>query len=491
MSIIRISSRIIAVALLCAYTIFAQESTPVFRSSSRLVLLDVVVEDKAGHAVHGLNKSDFTVLEDGVAQSILSFEGTGSQTIAVGESRSAARTVILLDQLNIQFQDLAYARDQIAKFLKEHTVEQQPTALMAIGRHGLTMVQDFTRENRILEERLAKLPALLANPVDGYADPVLAGEHAQEALRALAQLARAAVGYPFRLNVVWVTSGFAGTLQGLNSPGELSSGIRNVTNLLIRSRMSLYTIDPSGVIPISHVGQLNPSSGAKGRKAMQNGVSQFSGPPSAQQLTADQLLSEMTRLMGGVSYFNRNDVEQLLSQAIEDGSSAYALTYSPSNSDFQGKYRKIEVRINGQDVVARTRPGYYATPAESAPAPQTRDDLIAAALGSPIPYAAFNVACLLTFDGPARRLHGKISVRPQQGASGTDQNEEVVLAAGFDASGKVLSKWSWRVDWKTPWTNHPVSTLFDKVLPEGMRRVRFVVSDPSAERIGSCDIYVP
>ena len=260
----------------------------------------------------------------------------------MGQSRATARTIILLDQLNIQFQDLAYARDQITKFLRAHAVEQQPTALMAIGRHGLTMIQDFTLENRRLEERLSKLPALLANPVDGYADPVLATEHAQDALRALAQLARAAVGYPFRLNVVWVTSGFAGTLQGLNSSGELGSGIRNVTNLLIRSRMSLYTIDPSGVIPISHVGALNTSSG-KGRKGMQDRVSQFAGPPSNQQLTADQLLSEMTRLMGGVSYFNRNDVETALGQAVEDGSSAYAITYSPANTDFGGQYRKIEV----------------------------------------------------------------------------------------------------------------------------------------------------
>ena len=42
----------------------AQEATPTFRSSSRLVLVDVVVTDKAGQTVKGLKAADFTILED-------------------------------------------------------------------------------------------------------------------------------------------------------------------------------------------------------------------------------------------------------------------------------------------------------------------------------------------------------------------------------------------------------------------------------------------
>ena len=45
----------------------AQQATPTFRASSRLVLVDVVVPDKAGQTVKGLNATDFTILEDGEA----------------------------------------------------------------------------------------------------------------------------------------------------------------------------------------------------------------------------------------------------------------------------------------------------------------------------------------------------------------------------------------------------------------------------------------
>ena len=223
---------------------------------------------------------------------------------------------------------------------------------------------------------------------------------------------------------------------------------------------------------------------------MHDGVAQFNGPQNNRQLTADQLLGEMTHLMGGVSYFNRNDIDRALSQAIEDGSSAYAVTYSPSNADFQGSYRRIEVRVAGEGVLARTRPGYYATPQGSSSLSQTRDDLLSAALDNPLPYVAFRVSCGMTYDVLARRLHGKVTVDPQQPTNGSDESQEIVLAAAFGKSTRILSKWLWRIDWKTAWTNRSVSTVFDKALPEGTERVRFVVSDTAAERIGTCDLQV-
>src|ERR1700730_2501815 len=51
-----------------------KQSGSVIRSNSRLVVLDVVVTDKAGHPVTGLTKDDFRVLEDGKPQVIANFE---------------------------------------------------------------------------------------------------------------------------------------------------------------------------------------------------------------------------------------------------------------------------------------------------------------------------------------------------------------------------------------------------------------------------------
>src|SRR5450432_4770284 len=51
----------------------APDSTPTFKSSSRLVVVDVVVTGRDGNPIAGLDKADFTVLEDGKVQALQSF----------------------------------------------------------------------------------------------------------------------------------------------------------------------------------------------------------------------------------------------------------------------------------------------------------------------------------------------------------------------------------------------------------------------------------
>src|SRR6187401_2840008 len=60
-----------------SFILAAQEPTgqrPTFKSRTDLVQIDVSVLDKNRHPVRGLTASDFTVTEDGRAQSIVIFE---------------------------------------------------------------------------------------------------------------------------------------------------------------------------------------------------------------------------------------------------------------------------------------------------------------------------------------------------------------------------------------------------------------------------------
>jgi len=113
----------------------AQKSTPqeepTFRSTTRLVVLDVVVTDRAGKLVTNLSQSDFTLLEDGVRQSIASFESPEQRpdvpVFVEGKSNKAeaksalngstpspsALTILVLDELNSEVLDQAYARSAI------------------------------------------------------------------------------------------------------------------------------------------------------------------------------------------------------------------------------------------------------------------------------------------------------------------------------------------------------------------------------------------
>ncbi|MBV9155872.1 MAG: VWA domain-containing protein, partial [Acidobacteriaceae bacterium] len=383
--------------------ILAQQSVPLIRSTSRLVLLDVIVTDKTGRPIRQLNKDDFTVLENGIPQTITSFEGvasvsseTSSPGIGSSATESAAnnsRTIILLDQLNTSFADLASGRDNIVRFLDQDSTGNQLIALMSVGPHGLVIAQDYTNDHKRLKEGLLHLKAVNANP-KGNMDINWAPEYAKDALGALTQIARASVGAPYGVNVIWVTSGFAGVVSFANRNDQLEEGLRGVTNLLIRSRMRLYTIDPAGVIPkIPMQGMAVPDGVSRGSElgAKESSADKLLNTTGTEAAQAEVLLSKMTRMMGGLSYYGRNDVAKALSQAVLDGSSAYVISYSPSNTNFQGEYRKIEVHVDLEGSTARTRPGYYAVADESADQQQAEVRL-ETAMSSPLVYSGIDVS---------------------------------------------------------------------------------------------------
>ena len=72
----------LVVSLLLAAVAFAQapassDAASTIKTTTRVVLLDVVITDKSGKPVHGLKGHDFTVLEDGKAQQVRGFEERG------------------------------------------------------------------------------------------------------------------------------------------------------------------------------------------------------------------------------------------------------------------------------------------------------------------------------------------------------------------------------------------------------------------------------
>src|SRR5215470_14329634 len=112
-----------------------QQPTPetqTLRVTARLVVLDVTVTDAKGNFVSGLDKSQFTITEDGKPQTIRSFEGPESHALPAGSAgkmvvRSSKDlefigntplTIVVLDERNTPFHDAAYARQMVEKYLK-------------------------------------------------------------------------------------------------------------------------------------------------------------------------------------------------------------------------------------------------------------------------------------------------------------------------------------------------------------------------------------
>ena len=56
---------------------------------------------------------------------------------------------------------------------------------------------------------------------------------------------------------------------------------------------------------------------------------------------------------------NTNDPTKQIEQIYQENQHYYLLGYQPSNPRTEGRFRKIEVRVNRPDATVRTRNGYY------------------------------------------------------------------------------------------------------------------------------------
>ncbi len=158
----------------------ASEQTPTIRTTTREVILDVIVRDKHHHAVADLRPDEIEVFEDGARQKINAFRDVqGSeqllteQALTKSESRKAssltpktgATALRELNFVSIVFAQIAplnleFAREAMQAFLKSDTLPNTYVTVYRLDR-SLRVVQPYTADQ-----------TLLAKAVDGAAKGV-------------------------------------------------------------------------------------------------------------------------------------------------------------------------------------------------------------------------------------------------------------------------------------------------------------------------------
>lgn len=151
------------------------ENTPVFKTSTREVIVDVVVDTGKGEPVPSLRKEDFRIFEDGKPQTIDFFEEHKAKILTPGmvqplpkmppnvytnvppAPEDDAVNVLLLDSLNTPPQMISYARKQILGYL-EHVKPGTRIAIFALNSK-LDIVQGFTSDAALLRDVAIKQTA--------------------------------------------------------------------------------------------------------------------------------------------------------------------------------------------------------------------------------------------------------------------------------------------------------------------------------------------
>lgn len=351
----------------------ADQSGPLLRLEVRRVPIDVIVTDKQGNPVRGLTKEDFLVKEDKTEQRILSFDYVnGSENSFVppklpalpantyvnipAEPERGPLYVLYYDMVNTSMEDQMSAHQQILDFI-DHAQPGSRFALF-VNAAGLHLIQGFTSDHALLHAAI-----LSKGPGPHLPDVFMYGStygrlDAGAALHCLKFLADYMNGIPGRKNLIWLASNFpipvGPTITGNNSNTSVGGGFSSSTpqyndltyllsetikatySAMMRSQVALYPVDLAGIVTESDPGDA---------------------------VTQGRYEDAIAAATGGHAYHNSNRVKVLLDEAAANGESYYTLSYDPTNTNYDGMDRHIEVTLPDKKKAEYTlsyRNLYYA-----------------------------------------------------------------------------------------------------------------------------------
>ena len=291
-----------------------QPADPVIRVDVDLVNILVSVRDKNGAFVKGLDKSAFTVLEEGKKQEIRYFARESNLPLTIG---------LLVDVSKSQENLIEVERRAASAFFRQVLRKKDQAFLMSFGMEA-ELLQDMTGSANLLDKGLGALR--LSTPVGGVFTPgttdrpvrgtimfdavyLAAGEQLKkEAGRKVIVLITDGMDYGSRIKI-----------QGAIEAAQKSDVII----------YSIYYTDP--------------------RYSMWGGGN-------------DGDLRKMSLETGGrVFSVSRNrTLQQIFSEIDEEMRSQYSIGYAPPDPKRDGGFRKVDVRTDNKDHKVAARKGYYA-----------------------------------------------------------------------------------------------------------------------------------
>lgn len=399
----------------------------------------------------------------------------------------------------------------------------------------------------------------------------------QLTLDALNQLAGYLGGIPGRKNLIWFSGSFPLSLdpdvtlndnssvsgarnnQPRTSTGgefsvarEYADQLKATSDLLTASRVSVYPVDARGLFPPSMFNAANPSSnysgashgapgtpnagghsvgGARARNtesgyksnpnAFASNSAKFVQTTAAEHATM-QLLAQET---GGQAFYDNNAIKTALATALENGENYYTLAYIPDDAKFDGKFRRIQIKLPEQNHQLAYRQGYFADPpgAHSPNAPLSASAGAIQRGAPPSSQILFKVRVLPSDDptlhgldsepGPAGLMADKLTgavkrywidyaadmhrVAMSVGSDGLHHMSVEFVALAYDRDGKILNvaNRAFNLNLQLEQFNRimqsglPLHQELD--VPAGEVYLRIAVHDLLSDRIGSVEIPLP
>jgi VWFA-related protein len=188
-------------------------------------------------------------------------------------------------------------------------------------------------------------------------------QRVQIAMEALLELGQYLIGIPGRKNLVWFAGNFPLGLSAGPTGSDPATDLtpdaaerRALIDTYIQGRISVYPVSAVGLQTdaFTSASQSNRAFATNPANVTTASIQQASN--RANERIPMEKLAEDT---GGKAFFDTNGLKQAIDTAVSEGEHFYSLAYVPADHEFDQKFHKIDVAVDGNYKISYRR-GYYA-----------------------------------------------------------------------------------------------------------------------------------
>lgn len=310
---------------------------------SNQMTIHVTVTARNGDPVEGLTKDDFTLTDNKQQEPITDFHALTNVTTGI---------VIVLDAVNVPFNQVSFTRTQLGQFFSSHPHLSQPVALGVLEDSGLKMQPGFTNDGNALRSQLDNYSIGLREltRASGFYG-------AQERLQISLSMFTGLIGQLPRegmKRIIWISPGW----PLLSGPGveltnsqsaQIFSNVVAITTELERSHIIVDSINPIGAS--EDLGRTNYYE------------TFLRAPRSSRDTQLGQLgVQVIAQQSGGLVLNGSNDITVLIQRAMAQATGGYELTFAAAPGERENEYHELQLKVHRPGLTVHTIAGYYARP---------------------------------------------------------------------------------------------------------------------------------
>ncbi len=304
-----------------------------------LIKLDVVVTDAGGKPVSGLESADFSLLEEGQPQRILSFQAFTGRGAGL---EPPVKIILLIDTIELPVNLASEERNSVESYLRTNGGHlAHPVSLFLLSDTGLWTVTHPSQDGQVLAREIERNEFMRVRANVGWQRGALSSSMelkdpaAESALKALAQISAEERTRPGRKLLLWIGPGWG---IGSGAYAEAKPGSPPVFNavcwfsaLLREAHLALYSFT---------VGEGANSQGELYKDYLD-------GVRLPRKASFMNLYRKVLAVQSGGSVVDdSSDLVTQIQRCVQETGYFYRISFDPFRADHPDEYHDLKVEVN-------------------------------------------------------------------------------------------------------------------------------------------------